>query len=115
VRSGTRNKVTARFPELAIWRGSRLYCRQEHASLVSNSHVRRAREARIERHNLTETKIREMIEEGTLLIDTTARASSSERLECSRNRRVRLRQARANYGVRGAGQSGLINVEREST
>src|SRR6266571_270288 len=69
--AGRRNKVTARFPDLAdLAREAAYIARQEGASLVSDPHVRRAREARIERHNLTETKIREMIEEGTLLIDT---------------------------------------------
>src|SRR6202049_1199417 len=69
--AGRRNKVTARFPELAdLAREAAYIARQEGASLVSAPHVLRAREARIERHNLTETKIREMIEEGTLLIDT---------------------------------------------
>src|ERR1700693_2729310 len=66
-----RNKVTARFPELAdLAREAAYIARQEGAALVNALHVRRAREARIERHNLTETKIREMIEEGTLLIET---------------------------------------------
>src|SRR5712671_193895 len=69
--AGRRNKVTARFPELAdLAREAAYIARQEGAAVVSDPHVRRAREARIERHNLTETKIREMIEEGTLLIDT---------------------------------------------
>src|ERR1700693_3966764 len=69
--AGRRNKVTARFPELAdLAREAAYIARQDGAELVNALHVRRAREARIERHNLTETKIREMIEEGTLLIET---------------------------------------------
>src|SRR5579859_4757604 len=69
--AGRRNKVTARFPELAdLAREAAYIARQDGAQLVNATHVLRAREARIERHNLTETKIREMIEEGTLMIDT---------------------------------------------
>src|ERR1700720_421541 len=69
--AGRRNKVTARFPELAdLAREAAYIARQDGAALVNAVHVRRAREARIERHNLTETKIREMIEEGTLMIET---------------------------------------------
>src|SRR5579862_5067651 len=69
--AGRRNKVTARFPELAdLAREAAYIARQEEATLVKASHVLRAREARVERHNLIETKIREMIEEGTLMIDT---------------------------------------------
>src|ERR1700687_312777 len=68
---GPRNKVTARFPERAgLAREAAYIARQEGSQLVNAMHVRRAREARIERHNLTETKIREMIEECTLLIET---------------------------------------------
>src|SRR6266446_429646 len=114
--AGRRNKVTARFPELAdLAREAAYIARQEHASLVSNSHVRRAREARIERHNLTETKIREMIEEGTLLIDTDgARVGQVNGLSVLEiggyafGKPVRITASAA------LGKAGLINVERES-
>jgi len=43
--------------------------------------------ARIERHNLIETKIREMMEEGHVLIEPTARAWSGQRPQRSGNRR----------------------------
>jgi lon-related putative ATP-dependent protease len=114
--AGRRNKVTARFPELAdLAREAAYIARQENASLVSNSHVRRAREARIERHNLTETKIREMIEEGTLLIDTDgARVGQVNGLSVLEiggyafGKPVRITASAA------LGKAGIINVERES-
>jgi lon-related putative ATP-dependent protease len=114
--AGRRNKVTARFPELAdLAREAAYIARQEGASLVSDPHVRRAREARIERHNLTETKIREMIEEGTLLIDTdgsrVGQVNGLSVLEIGGyafGKPVRITASAA------LGKAGLINVERES-
>src|SRR6202790_872589 len=114
--AGRRNKVTARFPELAdLAREAAYIARQEGAALVSALHVRRAREARIERHNLTETKIREMIEEGTLLIDTdgsrVGQVNGLSVLEIGGyafGKPVRITASAA------LGKAGLINVERES-
>src|SRR6202165_3272778 len=114
--AGRRNKVTARFPELAdLAREAAYIARQEGATLVSDPHVRRAREARIERHNLTETKIREMIEEGTVLIDTGgSRVAQVNGLSVREiggyafGKPVRITASAA------MGKAGLINVERES-
>jgi lon-related putative ATP-dependent protease len=114
--AGRRNKVTARFPDLAdLAREAAYIARQEGASPVSADHVRRAREARVERHNLTETKIREMIEEGTLLIETdggrVGQVNGLSVLEIGGyafGKPVRITASAA------LGKSGLINVEREA-
>src|SRR5580658_564297 len=114
--AGRRNKVTARFPELAdLAREAAYIARQEGAALVNALHVRRAREARIERHNLTETKIREMIEEGTLMIDTegerVGQINGLSVLEIGGyafGKPVRITASAA------LGKTGLINVEREA-
>jgi len=114
--AGRRNKVTARFPELAdLAREAAYIAKQESAAPVNASHVRRAREARIERHNLTETKIREMMEEGTLLIETegarTGQVNGLSVLEIGGyafGKPVRITASAA------MGKSGLINVEREA-
>ena len=114
--AGRRNKVTARFPELAdLAREAAYIARQEGASPVNATHVRRAREARVERHNLAETKIREMMEEGTLLIETEgARIGQVNGLSVLEiggyafGKPVRITASAA------LGKSGLINVEREA-
>jgi lon-related putative ATP-dependent protease len=114
--AGRRNKVTARFPELAdLAREAAYIAKQEGASPVSGTHVRRAREARIERHNLAETKIREMMEEGTLLIDVDAgrvgQVNGLSVLEIGGyafGKPVRITASAA------LGKTGLINVEREA-
>jgi len=43
--------------------------------VVRAEHVRKALSSKMERHNLVETRIREMIEEGTLLVDVAGNAS----------------------------------------
>src|SRR5579863_3011634 len=114
--AGRRNKVTARFPELAdLAREAAYIARQDGAALVNAQHVRRAREARIERHNLTETKIREMIEEGTLMIETegtrVGQINGLSVLEIGGyafGKPVRITASAA------LGKTGLINVEREA-
>ena len=114
--AGRRNKVTARFPELAdLAREAAYIARQESAALVTASHVLRAREARVERHNLIETKIREMIEEGTLMIETDgARVGQVNGLSVLEiggyafGKPVRITASAA------LGKAGLINIEREA-
>ena len=114
--AGRRNKVTAHFPELAdLAREAAYIARQESEPIVGASHVRRAREARVERHNLTETKIREMIEEGTLFIDTdSAKVGQVNGLSVLEiggyafGKPVRITASAA------LGKAGLINVEREA-
>ena len=78
--SGARraHRGTAREDHHAIFRpggsGARIVLCSE-ASMASEimtaAHVRSALDAKIERHNLLETKIREMIEQNLVFIDTT--------------------------------------------
>ena len=114
--AGRRNKVTARFPELAdLAREACYVARQAAESPVTAAHLRAARTARIERHNLIETKIREMISEGTLLIDTQgARPGQINGLTILEiggyafGKPVRITASAA------MGKAGLINIEREA-
>jgi ATP-dependent Lon protease len=114
--AGRRNKVTARFPDLAdLAREACYVARQSGEAPVTAAHLRGALRARIERHNLIETKIREMIAEGTLLIDTQgARPGQINGLTVLEiggyafGKPVRISASAA------MGKLGLINIERES-
>jgi predicted ATP-dependent protease len=114
--AGRRNKVTARFADLADLAREAVYAARENgASLVNAAHVRSAREARIERHNLIETKIREMIEQGTLLMDAEGlRVGQVNGLTVAEiggyafGRPIRITASAS------LGKSGLINIEREA-
>src|ERR1700736_4348160 len=71
-RAGRRGKITARFFDLAdLAREGSYIARHEKKDVVTAEHIREALEAKIERHNLMETKIREMVEQNLLFIDTT--------------------------------------------
>src|SRR5437899_11031029 len=68
--AGRRNKVTARFVDIAdLAREAHYEAAAAGESVVRAAHVRGALSAKMERHKLIETRIREMIEEGTLLVD----------------------------------------------
>lgn len=114
--AGRRKKVTARFSELLdLARESCYIAQQSGQAPVNADHVREAIEMRIERHNLLETKFREMIEEGVLLIDTegdrVGQVNGLSVLEIggySFGKPARITAAAA------PGKTGIINIEREA-
>ena len=114
--AGRRNKITARFVDLAdLAREACYIARQRAEAPVTAAHLSAAREAKVERHNLIETKIREMIADGTLLIDSEgSRIGQVNGLSVIEiggyafGKPVRITASAA------LGKSGLINIEREA-
>jgi ATP-dependent Lon protease len=114
--AGRRNKVTARFVDIAdLAREASYAAKGAGEKEVNAGQVRSAFEAKIERHNLIETRIREMIDEGTLLIEVDgARAGQVNGLSVleiggySFGKPVRITASTA------LGKAGLINIEREA-
>ncbi|MFZ3200615.1 MAG: ATP-binding protein [Candidatus Acidiferrales bacterium] len=114
--AGRRGKITTRFFDLAdLGREASYAARQDGQSLITVAHVREALDAKIERHNLLETKIREMIDQNLLFIDTTGeRAGQVNGLSVMEiggyafGKPVRITASVA------PGQAGIINIERES-
>jgi lon-related putative ATP-dependent protease len=114
--AGRRGKITARFFDLAdLARESSYVAKHDKATVVTAEHVRKAQDAQIDRHNLTETKIREMVEQNLLFIDTTgARVGQVNGLSVLEiggyafGKPVRITAAVA------LGKLGIINVEREA-
>jgi predicted ATP-dependent protease len=114
--AGRRNKVTARFVDIAdLAREAHYEAAAKGESVVRAAHVRSALSSKMERHNLVETRIREMIEEGTLLVDLTGtrvgQVNGLSVLEIggySFGKPVRITATAA------LGKAGLINIERES-
>jgi predicted ATP-dependent protease len=115
-RAGRRNKVTTRFVDIADLAREACYAAQEAGEApVSARHVRLALDSKVERHNLVETRIREMIEEGTLLIDVAGtrvgQVNGLSVLEIGGyafGKPVRITATAA------LGKAGLINIEREA-
>src|ERR1700691_2211640 len=114
--AGRRNKVTARFVDIAdLAREAHYAAAAANETIVRAAHVRTALSSKMERHNLIETRIREMIEEGTLLVDVcgtcVGQVNGLSVLEIggySFGKPVRITATAA------LGKGGLINIERES-
>jgi len=114
--AGRRNKVTARFIDIAdLAREAHYNAAAAGESVVRAAHVRGALSSKMERHNLIETRIREMIQEGTLLVDVegtrVGQVNGLSVLEIggySFGKPVRITATAA------LGKTGLINIEREA-
>ena len=114
--AGRRGKITTRFFDLAdLARESCYAAKHAGCRIVNASHVRAALDAKIDRHNLLETKIREMIEKNLVFIDTSGgRAGQINGLSVMEiggyafGKPVRITASVA------LGKSGIINIERES-
>jgi predicted ATP-dependent protease len=114
--AGRRNKVTARFIDIAdLAREAHYDAAAAGESVVRAAHVRGALSSKMERHNLIETRIREMIKEGTLLVDvegsSVGQVNGLSVLEIggySFGKPVRITATAA------LGKAGLINIEREA-
>jgi len=115
-KAGRRNKVTARFVDIAdLAREAHYAAAAADERVVRAAHVRDALASKMERHNLIETRIREMIEEGTLLVDVTGervgQVNGLSVLEIggySFGKPVRITASAA------LGKMGVINIEREA-
>ena len=114
--AGRRGKITTRFFDLAdLARESSYAARHAGDKIVTAVHVRQALDAKIDRHNLLETKIREMIEQNLVFIDTTGgRAGQVNGLSVMEiggyafGKPVRITASVA------LGKTGIINIEREA-
>jgi lon-related putative ATP-dependent protease len=114
--AGRRGKITTRFFDLAdLARESCYAARNDGNKIVTSAHVREALDAKIDRHNLLETKLREMIEQNLVFIDTTgSRAGQVNGLSVMEiggyafGKPVRITASVA------LGKTGIINIERES-
>jgi predicted ATP-dependent protease len=114
--AGRRNKVTARFIDIAdLAREAHYAAAAAGESVVRAAHVRGALSSKMERHNLIETRIREMIQEGTLLVDvegtSVGQVNGLSVLEIggySFGKPVRITATAA------LGKAGIINIEREA-
>jgi ATP-dependent Lon protease len=115
-RAGRRNKVTARFVDIAdLAREAHYAAAGMGETVVRAAHVRAAIASKIERHNLIETRIRQMVEEGMLLVDLkgscVGQVNGLSVMEIGGymfGKPVRITASAA------LGKGGLINIERES-
>lgn len=110
------DKLTLQFSHLAdIVREASYWAGKESQTIVASSHVRRAIEEKIYRSNLVEEHIRELIVEGTLMVDVTGEEigqinaiSVADLGDFMFGHPMRI-TARVFVG-----QDGIINIEREA-
>ena len=115
-RAGRQDKLSTRFSEIAdLAREAHFWARRAGTMVCTREHVEQAIEARIERHNLAEEKIQEMIEKNVLLIDVTGERigqvnglSVFDLGSYTFGRPVRITASTA------MGRGGIINIEREA-
>jgi len=114
--SGHQNKLSTRFNIIAdVIREANYWAGEEGAKIVSSKHIRKAIEERIYRVKLVEDKIQEMIDEGTLMIDTDGAVvgqvnglSVYDTGEHAFGKPSRITAKTA------LGRAGVINIEREA-
>jgi predicted ATP-dependent protease len=114
--AGRRGKITTRFFDLAdLAREASYVGRHDGCKVVSAGQVRKALDAKIERHNLVETKIREMIEQNQIFIDTTGervgQVNGLSVLEIGGYAFGKPCRITASVAL---GKAGIINIEREA-
>ncbi len=115
-RVGDKTKLLTRFTETAdLIREADYFARVHGSELVDASHVQDALENRLFRSNRIAEKIRELIEEGTLLVDTQGskigQVNGLAVIDLGDFAFGRPTRVTASIGL---GAEGLINIEREA-
>ena len=114
--AGHQKKVTAEFSRLAdIIREAGHWAKQAGSDLVTPDHLRHALDEKVYRSNLIAARIRELIREGTLLIDLEGSAVGQVNGLGVINLGDYMfgKPSRVSASV-GIGAAGVINIERES-
>lgn len=114
--AGHQNKLSTRFNQLVeIIYEADTWAKMMGDHLVTEKHVRRAIEEREYRFNLYEEKIQESIEEGTILIDTEgAKVGQVNGLAVYNLGQYSFGKPSRITATTFMGQSGIVNIERES-
>jgi len=114
--AGRKNKISTHFNNLVdLLREADYWAKKEKQKTIQKKHVSQAINEKIERLNLIENKIQEMIEQGTLMIDTEGSVVGQlngltiyDLGEYAFGRPVRI------TAKTSMGRAGIINIERES-
>ncbi len=114
--AGEKNKLTTRFAYIAdLVRESSFWAKEKNQKYVLDYNVNEAFEASKERYGLYESKVSEMIKDGTLLIDTTGeKIGTVNGLAVYENGHLIFgKPVRITASV-ALGNGSIINVEREA-
>jgi ATP-dependent Lon protease len=114
--TGRQEKISTSFPAIAdLIREADYWAGEDEKEIVSGQHVDQAIEARIYRSNLVEEHIQEMIDRGTLMIDTTGEVVGQVNglAVYSLGDYMFGKPSRITAST-SMGRAGVINIERES-
>jgi len=114
--AGDREKVLASYATIAdLVREAAFWARKEDIQLVSRRHVDKALDSRVFRSNRIEEDIRELIANGTILVDIDGKkvgqVNGLSVMEIGGYAFGRPSRVTASVGM---GQAGIVNIERES-
>ena len=114
--AGDRDKVLASYAAIAdLVREAAFWARKEDRQLVSARHVEKALKGRVFRSNRIEEEVRELIANGTILVDIAGKkvgqVNGLSVMDIGGYAFGRPSRVTASVGM---GQAGIINIERES-
>ncbi len=114
--TGKQNKLSTRFSEIAdLTREASYWARKDDSGLVMDTHVDKAWQEKIERVKLVEDKIQEMIEDGTIMIDTegevTGQVNGLSVYDLGDHTFGKPSRITAEISM---GKAGVISIEREA-
>lgn len=115
-RAGDRRKVSAAFAEITdLVREAAYWARKENGHAVSVRHVQKAIDERVFRSNRIEEEMRDLITDGTILVDIdgskVGQVNGLSVLQLGDHSFGRPSRVTASVGM---GQAGIVNIERES-
>ena len=114
--AGDQNKISTRFSEISnIITEANYYAKASGSSFIKEEHITKAIEEKHYRSNLIQEKIREMMKDGTMLIDTTGNVVGQVNglSVLSLGDYSFGRPSRVTVSV-GMGKAGIIDIERET-
>ena len=109
-------KLSTQFAEVSdIIREAGFYAKQNSSEYVAEEHVRQAVEAKVYRSNLIEEKIEEMMERGSILVDTGGeKVGQVNGLAVMGTGDYMFGKPSRITASIGAGKDGIIDIEREA-
>jgi ATP-dependent Lon protease len=114
--AGKQNKISTQFNHVAdILREANYWCMKEGKKRVTDKHIQKAIDEKIDRSRLIEEKIQEMINEGSIMIDTRDEVVGQVNgLAVYDMGDYAFGKPSRITAVASVGNSGVINIEREA-
>ncbi len=109
-------KLSTKFPEIAdLVREANFYALQDGAKIVKDVHIKKALDEKVYRSNLLDEKVKEMIERGIILIDTSGtQVGQVNGLSVIGLGDFDFGQPSRITASLGLGRRGIVDIERES-